>query len=222
MDNPIGKVQNQTSPGDSGGETVDVGAKGRVRGPNPASEKKYAYALRRLENDAEVKLEDVAYELGLNVNSFRSFVRTWHPGLLRSRRHGATAAKYAEAIAAMRSRPGSDVAEVAALYGHAPEALRCYLRRHAPELILNSGVSASGHSARRRSAERYHAAIVFYACGTHSLAKVAERYGIVYNSLYDYVRRHHPDLLGRARAKSAASGGGKREAEGGAGRASEK
>lgn len=77
----------------------------RMRRPNAATREKYSEGVHMIESDLEVPLEEVALKFGLNVRSLRSFVRTWHPELLKSRRNGSTAAKYAETINAMRREP---------------------------------------------------------------------------------------------------------------------
>lgn len=171
----------------------------RVRKPNAATKHKYSEALRMLEADRSVAIDAVAEKFGFNASTFRSFVRTWHPALLRMRRHVATAAKYADAIAALRKNPGSTPGEIAEAFGYSPDTFRGYLRRHAPELLNAGTVTADGRGCRSRikSASRYDAAICFYDFAGGSLKSVANRYGLVYNSLYSYVRRNRPDLLYR-------------------------
>lgn len=170
-----------------------------MRRPNAGAERKYAKALEALQSDKSLTIDAVAQRFDLNPSSFRSFVRTWHPSLLLGRSHMATAAKYADAIAAMREDPAIGLTEVAAAYGYSPDTFRGYLRRHAPELLEPAGIIAdgAGHRCRRQSVARYDAAICFYNCTGGSLRGVAARYGLVYNSLYSYVRRNHPDLLYR-------------------------
>lgn len=179
------------------GATYAIYAASKKRKPNTASINKYSEAVSILHSDSRVSLEEVALKCGLNSRSLRSFVRKWHPELLKSRCHSSTATKYAEAISAMRNEPHICAAEIAARYGYCPDTFRSYLRRHAPELlhIDSSETGLTGPRLPRRGALRYQAPISWYALHGGTLKTVAERYGIPYNTLYAHVKRNRPDLL---------------------------
>ncbi|MDE6697695.1 MAG: hypothetical protein K2K25_12515 [Muribaculaceae bacterium] len=84
------------------------------------------------------------------------------------------------------------MAEVAAEFGFNPEVFREYLLRHEPQLAARQGMErrADGRFVKRSSTEKYAKAIEEYAKSADSLRDIAERHGLVYNSLCGYVRRN--------------------------------
>lgn len=186
---------------------------GQIKMPRNGSEDKYSRAVL-LADTTDMSLEEIAKKMGLNKNSLRYHLRTWHKDILGKRRcittdgdaedvdlGGAkhylrsTASKYAPAIAWLKDNPDKAVAEAAAKYGFNPEVFRDYLKEHEPELAASRGMTrrANGKLVRRRSEEKYAAAIHEYATTTEPLKSIARRYGIVYNSIMGYVIRNCPD-----------------------------
>lgn len=186
---------------------------GQIKMPRNGSEDKYSRAVL-LADTTDMSLEEIAKKMGLNKNSLRYHLRTWHKDILVKRRcittdgdaedvdlGGAkhylrsTASKYAPAIAWLKDNPDKAVAEAAAKYGFNPEVFRDYLKEHEPELAASRGMTrrANGKLVRRRSEEKYAAAIHEYATTTEPLKSIARRYGIVYNSIMGYVIRNCPD-----------------------------
>lgn len=186
---------------------------GQLKAPRGGSEEKYRMAIE-LADTTNLTISEIAARTGLNVNTVRYHLRTWHKDILLKRRciaavddaesvvlketkHylKATADKYAPAIAWLKNNPGRAVAEAAAEYGFNPEVFRDYLKEHEPELAASCGMTrrANGRLVKRSSEEKYKAAIQEYATTTESLMSIAKRHGIVYNSIMGYVMRNCPE-----------------------------
>lgn len=186
---------------------------GQLRIPRIGSEEKYRMAVE-LADTTNMTLAEIALHTGLNRNSLRYHLRTWHKDILLKRRcisdvddvdnvvlkntkHylKATADKYAPAIAWLKDNPGRAVAEAAAKYGFNPEVFREYLKEHEPELAARCGMTrrVNGRLVKRSSEEKYAAAIQEYATTAEPLKSIARRHGIVYNSIMGYVLRNCPE-----------------------------
>lgn len=184
---------------------------GRLYGPKPETVALYASALELYRN-SPMTISEIARKTGVPESGFICYLRQWHFGE-KLRRRGyewdgesepdlkgtkhflkSTAAKYAPAIASLRENP-RHVAEVAAEYGLNPEVFREYLKKHEPELAACQGMtrSANGKLVKRSSAEKYAQAIHEFANSAESLKSIAQRHGIIYNSICGYVLRNCPD-----------------------------
>ena len=114
------------------------------------------------------------------------------------RRMKTVAAKYERAIESLRGCP-RPVTQVAKEFGFNPETFRDYLRKHEPDLAGQQGMSRTKEGKRlsRRSEEKYAEAIRIYETTPENLKSIAQRLGLVYNSLGGYVRRNYPDAIRR-------------------------
>ena len=171
--------------------TGTLSGNGRMYGPNPETVEKYSKALE-LYRTSDMTLKEIIKATGVTYAGFRSYIRLWHSGERQPRSNvRACAGKYAPAIESLRENP-RNMADVAAEFGFNPDAFRDYLQRHAPDLAAAQGMTrrCDGRLVRRLSAEKYARAIEEYAGSTDTLKDIAERHGLVYNSLSAYVRRN--------------------------------
>lgn len=178
---------------------------GRLYGPKLETVAKYAKAME-LYRTSPMTLKEIAAAAGVPYAGFRSYLRLWHRDEMAERPvSDSTAAKYSPAIESLRENPRS-VAKVAAEFGLNPEVFREYLQRHAPELTAFRGMAKrdDGKLTRRTSAEKYAKAIEEYATSAQSLKDIAERHGLVYNSLSAYVRRNCRAEIESHRKRAAA------------------
>ncbi len=192
---------------------------GKVRGGRtgawtihePAADvvRKYAEAVE-LYRSTSMSIEDIAKKYDVSNVSLGAHIRLWFPELVVERRgydkssklsdtkryKKATAERYAEAIELLRSSTLSTQA-VAVKYGFHPDVFRAYLKEHEPELVRRRGrtLAANGKRVGVRSSEKYAEALKIYATTAESLKSIAERLGLVYISLGNYVRRNFPELI---------------------------
>lgn len=187
---------------------------GRIRGPKPETVEKYKNALELYRNTV-LDSKEIARRTGVTISGFRGYIREWHRDLMLERRGGScsgdedwidlsrtkrcspsAANKYAEAIARLKTG-GRTTASVAAEYGFNPETFRDYLHKHEPELAKRLGMMRNryGRLVSRKSEEKYRDAILLYETSDDSLKSIAERLGLVYISLGNYVRRNYPELI---------------------------
>lgn len=168
---------------------------GRKYGPNAETIARYAPALALYRNSG-MTLEKIAEETGVTVEGFRGYVSQWHLDD-RENRKGAvrsTRGKYQTAIDSLKAHP-RPIAEAAAEFGFNPDVFRQYLKTHEPELASRQGMikMADGKFVKRSSYVKYKEAIEEYATSAESLKTIAERRGLVYNSLMGFVNRNCPD-----------------------------
>lgn len=185
-----------------------LAANGNTYGPKQETIAKYARALE-LYSDTCMTIAEIAKATNVSEPGFRGYIHQWHRGE-RLRRRGydwdgesvadlkdtrhflkSTAGKYAAAIASLKENP-RPVAKVAAEFGHNPEVFREYLKNHEPELTASLGMTRTtdGKLTKQSSAEKYRDAIQEFATSTDTLKSIAERHGIVYNSICGYVMRN--------------------------------
>ncbi len=188
-----------------------------IHEPTEEITQKYAEAVE-LYRTTSMHLEDIAAKFGLNKNSLRSHIRFWNPELIVERRgfeegtklsdtkryKKATVEKYAEAIEILKKDGNLSTSAVSKKLGLHSEVFRAYLREHDPELVRHRGMTTAENGKRVgvKSSEKYAEAIRLYGSTTESLKSIAERLGLVYISLGNYVRRNHPDLIERHNALS--------------------
>lgn len=108
----------------------------------------------------------------------------------------ATAAKYADAIARLKTG-GKTTAEVAAEFGLHPECFRQYLKEHEPELHARLGMkkTENGRVMAPHSMEKYKEALNLYETTSESLKSIARRFGLNDCSLGQFIKRHFPELI---------------------------
>lgn len=166
---------------------------GRLYGPDPKTVEKYSEALE-LYRTSSMTMKEIVKSTGVSYEGFRSYVRQWHRSD-RGLRHNCSATfdKYSPAILSLRENP-RPIAVVAGEFGFNPEVFREYLQRHESDLAATHGMTrrADGRLVKRSSEEKYAKAIEEYATSVEPLKTIAQKYGLVYNSLSGYVLRNCP------------------------------
>jgi len=184
--------------------------------PTPEQVGKYGEAVRLYRTTALTQKEIVA-RTGVTLNGLRNHLRTWYPELIlehrgvkcsnraaerkmRETKHylKSTAAKYARAIRRLKAT-GQSTAEAARAFGLNPETFRMYLHEHEPELAARLGMTLlpNGRRVSARSMEKYAAAVRLYETTDEPLHSIARRLGLVYNSIFGFIRRNCPESVER-------------------------
>lgn len=187
-----------------------------IHNPTEATTKKYAEALE-LYRTSSLSVEEIAHRFGLGLGAFRYHLRNWNTELMVERRgfdrdsniaqtkryKKATIEKYAAAIERLKNSDLS-ISAVAREFDLHSEVFRSYLREHEPEIVSRLGMKTlkDGKRVSLQSSEKYAEAIRLYETTSESLKSIAERLGLVYISLGNYVRRNHPELIERHKALS--------------------
>lgn len=185
---------------------------GNLYGPKPETVELYGQALE-LYRTTSMTIDEIVEMTGVPSGGFKGYLYQWHRGE-KLRRRGfewdgisevnlketphylkSTAAKYEAAIASLRSNPRS-VASVASEFGHNPEVFREYLKTHEPELAAAQGMIrlSNGKLVKRTAMGKYVNALEEYESTTESLKSIAQRHGIVYNSLVNFITRNCPEM----------------------------
>ena len=186
---------------------------GQIHCPQQKTVEKYREALELYKN-SNLIIKEIVRKTGVPLEGFRNYLRVWHRDLMLERRGGekvdckevyidlaktkcylkSTAAKYGAAIDSMKNnlRP---VTQVAAEYGLNADTFRSYLWEHEPDLVSQCGMVKyeNGKYTSRQAMEKYAEAVRLYETSTTKLKSIAERLGVVYNSLCVYLRRYCPD-----------------------------
>lgn len=186
---------------------------GQIHCPQQKTVEKYREALELYKN-SNLIIKEIVRKTGVPLEGFRNYLRVWHRDLMLERRGGEkvdckevyidlaktkcylklTAAKYGAAIDSMKNnlRP---VTQVAAEYGLNADTFRSYLWEHEPDLVSQCGMvkNENGKYTSRQAMEKYAEAVRLYETTTTNLKSIAERLGVVYNSLSGYIRRNCPD-----------------------------
>lgn len=186
---------------------------GQIHCPQQKTVEKYREALELYKN-SNLIIKEIVRKTGVPLEGFRNYLRVWHRDLMLERRGGekvdckevyidlaktkcylkSTAAKYGAAIDSMKNnlRP---VTQVAAEYGLNADTFRSYLWGHEPDLVSQCGMvkNENGKYTSRQAMEKYAEAVRLYETTTTNLKSIAERLGVVYNSLSGYIRRNCPD-----------------------------
>lgn len=186
---------------------------GQIHCPEQKTVEKYREALELYKN-SNLIIKEIVRKTGVPLEGFRNYLRVWHRDLMLERRGGekvdckevyidlaktkcylkSTAAKYGAAIDSMKNnlRP---VTQVAAEYGLNADTFRSYLWEHEPDLVSQCGMvkNENGKYTSRQAMEKYAEAVRLYETTTTNLKSIAERLGVVYNSLSGYIRRNCPD-----------------------------
>ena len=185
-----------------------------IHEPGEESKEKYEEAIE-LYRTTSMSLEEIARMTGVNHNTLRYHLRTWHPELVVQRRGYAkgtdlaqtkcykksTAEKYADAIERLKATD-LPTAKVAAEFGLNPEVFRMYLKEHFPELTAQRGMTktSDGRLVSRRSQEKYAEVLHLYQTTTETLKSITERLGLTYKSVGGFIRRSHPEAIQRHKA----------------------
>lgn len=186
---------------------------GQIHCPQQKTVEKYREALELYKN-SNLIIKEIVRKTGVPLEGFRNYLRVWHRDLMLERRGGekvdckevyidlaktkcylkSIAAKYGAAIDSMKNnlRP---VTQVAAEYGLNADTFRSYLWEHEPDLVSQCGMvkNENGKYTSRQAMEKYAEAVRLYETTTTNLKSIAERLGVVYNSLSGYIRRNCPD-----------------------------
>ncbi len=185
-----------------------------IHEPTEATREKYAGAVE-MYRTTSIPVREIAERFGLDFGAFRYHLKNWNEELMVERRgfekgtalsdtkqyRKAAAEKYAAAIRSLKES-GKSVLSVASEFGLHPEVFRSYLREHEPELIARTGMVTlkGGKRVGVRSSEKYVEAIRLFETTTESLKSIAERLGLVYVSLGNYIRRNCPESIEKHRA----------------------
>ena len=183
--------------------------------PSEEQVKRYEEATS-LYRDTAMTMKEIATATGISLNGFKNYLRMWHVDLMLQRRGvepaevadreealrgskqylKSSAAKYAEAIEFLKNTPQSTAA-VADRFDLHPDCFREYLREHQPELAASLGMKrlGNGQVVLARSAEKYGEAIDLYSSSSESLASIARRLGLTYNSLNSFINRNCPEAI---------------------------
>ena len=195
----------------------ELAGNGKLYGPKPATVALYAPALDLYRNSS-LTVKEIVEKTGVPEAGFKGYLHQWHRGE-KLRRRGcewdgvsdpdlaatrqflkSTAAKYAPAIESLKGNP-RNVTQAAAEFGLNPDVFREYLQTHEPKLAALLGMTRrqNGRRVKRSSSEKYEAAVCEYASSAEPLKSIAQRHGIVYNSLCGYVIRNCPEERERHR-----------------------
>lgn len=182
---------------------------GRPYGPGSETEELYAKALT-LYRETCMSIEEIAAATGVSESGFRFYLTSWHPEEKRQCRKAAEQ-KYSAAIASLRERPRAVMA-VASEFGLNADVFREYLKLHEPALAEATGMmrTEEGRVMKRSSYEKYKAAVEEYAASRAPLKEIALRHGLVYTSLYSFVKRNCLQEKGEGLACGRRSVQGKR------------
>ncbi|MBQ8531036.1 MAG: sigma-70 region 4 domain-containing protein [Parabacteroides sp.] len=188
----------------------------RICEPKLETKEKYKEALELYRN-TYLTVSEILDRTGVSPGGFRNYLRRWNRDLMLERRGGtpaqhedgcgtdlsqqkrflkSTAGKYAAAIEDLKVnlRP---VTQVAAQFGIDPDIFRCYLYTHEPEITAKLGrkKAVNGRTVSCQSEAKYAEAVHLFETTTESLKSIAQRLGLVYNSLGGYVRRSTPESI---------------------------
>lgn len=180
-----------------------------IHEPDQTTVEKYKAAIE-IYRTTSTAVEDIARMAGVNLSSFRTYLRTWHPELMVQRRgfevgvdinatkryKKSTAEKYADAIERLKNTD-LPTSKIASEFGLNPETFRKYVKEHYPELAAVRGKikTDDGRKISYRSAEKYAEALHLYETTSESLASIAKRLGVTYNSIGGFIRRNHPEAI---------------------------
>lgn len=200
------RIRGQENP-----KTGTLSGNGRLREMPGDAKRKYAKGVE-LYRTTSLPVTEIARRIGVNVNTFRHHLRTWHRSLMFDRRNAETPVgetdrptmlgtkrydravreKYAEAIESLKTTTDATVESISRKFGFIPEVFRAYLKEHEPELFESLGMMTlpNGKTVLRRSYEKYKDAIEAYQSSKESLKSIAERFGIPYKSLSGFIRRN--------------------------------
>jgi len=214
----VGKRAEKRKESKSKKEIGSVTGSGRRHEPTPGQVEKYSEPVRLYRTTAMTQKE-IAAATGVSLSGLRNYLRVWHPELIlehRGVRCGkdtkikisdtkpylkSAAAKYAGAIRRLKTS-GQTTAEVAREFGLHPETFRMYLHEHEPALAARHGMFrlSNGRLVSSRSMEKYAVAIRLYETTVEPLRVISSRLGLVYNSVFGFVRRNCPEAVARHNA----------------------
>ncbi len=180
-----------------------------IHDPESGTVGKYAEALEVYRTSSKT-VEEIAQSFGFGAGGFRNYLRKWNAEAVVERRgfekgtdiaktkryKKSTAEKYAEAIALLKSSTLS-VSAAASKFGLNSEVFRSYLKEHEPELFKSHGMvrGKNGKRSSIRSSQKYAEAIEIFATTSEPLRSIAERLGLVYMSLWNYIHRNFPEVM---------------------------
>lgn len=194
-----------------------VAGNGKIREMSKEIKQRYALGVE-LYRTTSLPITEISKRIGVNVNTFRHHLKTWHKQLMFERRGAemptdasdresfgdtkryrkSTAEKYAEAIELLKTTD-TTVESISKKFGFIPEVFRAYLKEHEPDLFESLGMMTlpNGKLVLKRSYEKYREAIEAYATTSESLKSIASRCGLIYNSFGGFIRRNMPELIQR-------------------------
>lgn len=193
-------------------------------GPKPATVALYAKALD-LYRTSSLTVDEIIEKTAVPPAGFKGYLSQWHRPDRLLRQGGecegssdeilghtphyrkSTAEKYRAAIASLKSNP-RPIAEAAREFGHNPDIFRDYLRKHEPALVAAQGMVRlpNGRLVKQSAMDKYGRALEEYGSTAESLKSIAQRHGLVYNSICNFITRNCPELRQQHDHLAAASG----------------
>lgn len=193
---------------------------GVLNGPSTAKTEEFREAVE-LYRTTLLPLEEIAERSGVSLNGLTYHLYRWHRELVLARkgiagsgadpqmdlsktRHflQSTAVKYAGAVASLEQGAES-LSQVARSFGFKAETLRDYVRTHRPDLAERYGRIRleNGRNILSRCGGKYAGAVELYRTSGEPLKSIAERLGLVYNSLSGFIRRNCPEAVAEHRKR---------------------
>lgn len=166
-------------------QTGKLSGNGQLYGPKQATDELYARAMS-LYREGRKTIKEVIKETGIPPVGFRHYLDQWR----REERHGRKEGKYREAIASLRKNPRA-VTEVAKEFDLHPDVFREYLKNHAPDLAEGQAMVRleNGKLVKKTAWDKYRPAIEEYRKEGGSLRSIAQKHGLIYNSLQSFFKR---------------------------------
>ena len=191
-----------------------------VHCPRPQIVEKYAKALELYKTTSQT-IRDIAEQVDVSYGGFSNYLRVWHRDLMVRRKGiktisdpmivdlstykhylASTAEKYAEPIKLLKNSDMA-IADIARKFGINSGSFRMYLKEHEPEFMATRGrvKDKYGNVVYKCSLNKYKEAIEMYKHSNLTLKEIAEKQGLVYISLGQYLRRNYPGLIARHKEK---------------------
>lgn len=187
----------------------------QVNRPKPENEIRYKEAVN-MYRDSLLPIKDISSILNVPLNGFIYHLYRWHRDLVLKRKDirpddenefmdltkttrflKSTKIKYSKAIEGLKEGKFESIAEAALKNGFNPDTFRDYISNHEPELAVKFGKIKleNGKTVLKRSEEKYAEAINLFKTTPDSLRSIAERLGIVYVSLWGFIKRNFPEAI---------------------------
>lgn len=196
-------------------KTGELNGSGQKNGPTQKSVDLYRDGVEMYRTTL-LPIKEIAERTNVSVSGLIYYLYRWHRNLVLERKEikpngdnefmdlttagkflKSTKIKYSPAIKDLKKKKFNSIAEAANFYGFNPETFRDYVSKHEPKLASNYGQTKlnNGKTVLARSAKKYSEAITLFQTTTEPLKSIAERLGLVYNSLGGFIRRNCPEAI---------------------------
>lgn len=185
--------------------------------------------------DSDLKRSEVCRRCGVNYNLFSYYLRRYHPRVLAAARRKRSLyhkeqmkqskRRYRKAI---RLYASTDLScrEICERTGVSASGFRSYIHRHHRDIVQERGrllaerrtirpqggekpmshvLLENGKNVLLRSTDKYSEAIRIYRTTPESLKSIATRFGLVYNTVGQFIRRNLPEAIRQHKALVAKS-----------------